>query len=157
MSSNTTNSSQTQTQTPVFGPNILTPDEIHAREQDEAKKTLDVAKDLRRGMSIADVRAKYNTTDAVLVHRLATSTQQLHEILEVKHWVSFTSILVQMERLLTKFSQDRETQTNAMAHNNRGRGLPMPEAVERTYEDQIYQREQMMWDQYRIPPGTSGR
>ena len=68
--------------------NKLTPNEIHAKEEEHAKETIGLAKDIKHGMSAASVRKKYNVSDSDIISRLATVTKQLHEILDVKGLVS---------------------------------------------------------------------
>lgn len=71
----------------------LTSEEIQAREQDYAKDTIAIAKDIKHGMSAASIRTKYNVSDSDIISRLATATKQMHEILDVKGLVSLMSLI----------------------------------------------------------------
>lgn len=135
--------------------NNLTPEEIHAREHDEAKKTIAIAKDIKQGISAATIKSKWNVSESDIITRLATSTKQMHEILEVKGLVSLTLLSAEVSKMLTGVSQDTETQTHMMAHNHRGGGLPMSQAVEKTHREQDAQGELMRYEQYGIKPDVA--
>ena len=133
----------------------MTSEEIHATEQDEAKKTIAIAKAIKQGRSAASVRTEYNVSDSDIISRLATASKQLHEILDAEGLVSPMPLIGKLSKVLTQFQQDTETQTQMMAHDRRGAGLAMSQAVERTHREQDIQGELMRFEQYGIQPDKS--
>ena len=106
-------------------------------------------------MSAANVRMKHNVSQSDIIPRLATTTKQMHEILEVKGLVSLMLPMAKLSKILTQLQQDTETQTHMMAYNRRGAGLLMSQAVGRTHREQDLQGELMRFEQYGIQPDKS--
>lgn len=79
----------------------LSPEEIHAKEQDHAKNTIAVAEEIKQGMSAASVKTKYNVSESEVISRLATSTKQMHENLEVQGLVSPMPLNAKLSKVLT--------------------------------------------------------
>jgi hypothetical protein len=130
--------------------------DLSEKEQDDVKKTLSIVKDIRDGIRINAVKEKRKVSETEIIHRLATVTKHRGEMLEDKALVGqpIQSAWPVVEQFYTDEHQDTETQTRVMAYNNRGRGLAMSEAIEKTYQEQAVKGELMRWEQYGVPLGV---